>query len=141
MVRAAALMLLLATSEPQPAPRGPWDHYTQADDRWLFLTRDSNGTVWELDTQRSDFSSESPTVWIRFDHSKNPTVAYRSSIAKVQIDCKNLKSRIVTLTNYRANNTSVSGYASGVYEDIIPGSVMEDAASFLCAVATAPPAR
>jgi len=103
--------------------------------RWFQITNSDAGSVVYLDAERADFSGEMPTVWLRYDHTRDSTVPFRSSMVREQIDCATLRSRYLSITRYRADGTSFTEAGSGLWGETIPDSIGEQIARRVCELA------
>jgi len=114
-------------------------------ERWAWLSSNASGSVWYLDTDRSEMTGLNPRAWIRIDHSGDSTMrGVRETLRRIHLDCANFRYRILSASSSTAAGRSVRDTGAtpfSSFRPIEPNSPVEDLAAFVCETALHPPAR
>lgn len=127
MMRACALSLagVLAT---QPAAA-----------EWITVFTTQSGTTLALDSTRIRQVGGKRQIWVKSDHSRDPSERARSSMTMYSVDCTANTYRTLARTSYDSygkviNSQTRSDYGSGIgYDPITPETIMEGIARVACA--------
>jgi len=106
----------------------------QADSRWVQMMTDADGNTYEIDMQRSRIAGDTPMVWMRIWAGANSTLRADRVLSRTEIDCVNLRNRVLAIIRYEADGSSQPSPVSGDWQEIVPGSVMEDLSGAICQV-------
>ncbi|WP_141134037.1 surface-adhesin E family protein [Sphingopyxis indica] len=88
-----------AARDPNPLP----------PPRWMHITEIENGTVWRLDTTSIRGPRNQRVAWVKEDHSKDQTVAHRSTMVLYSFDCDTTGYRTLSLKEYSKDGKVIRG--------------------------------
>ena len=107
---------------------------------WVYVSADSNGTIYYYDADTIRRSGSQVTVWEKEDASRNKTVKYREQKIQSQFSCSDRTYRLLSFVTYypdgKRNSYSLDTYEQKV-EAIPPDTIGEARLEAVCS-ATAP---
>jgi hypothetical protein len=110
----------------------------QAGPDWRQVAEDSSGAVYYLDANEMSATFSSPRTsrrfWVHVDTSADASAGYYSAKQYIGINCDTRRYRfhaIVLFDEY--GSVFASDYNTTNYQIVVPGSVIEEIASYVCA--------
>ncbi|HYI49482.1 MAG TPA: surface-adhesin E family protein [Allosphingosinicella sp.] len=111
-------------------------------DRWIRVSESENGTVWFIDSQRSEVQGDRRQAWFRLDHPASGTTRYRTTVRHDEIDCSAMRIRNISAVFHLPDGSSEEGPPSEYsFRDILPDSVLGTAARMVCRIQDPPAAN
>ena len=105
---------------------------------WVQVDTSADGAVWYMDPVRSRTVGNHRQAWVKVDHTRDRSVAYRSSLELFSYNCDARTSRILSFTDYdsmgkvmRTQTQPDYGYETG-YSPVVPDSIGETLMNRAC---------
>lgn len=125
LIRVAA-MLMLAVAAPVRA-------------EWIQVGVSNSGARWYMDGARIRTVGSHKQAWIKVDHSRDPTVTYRSSLELFSFNCSAQTSKLLSYVDYDSYGKTVRthsepDYGADIgYSPVVPDSIGETMMTVVCA--------
>ena len=110
----------------------------QAKPDWRQVAEDSTGAVYYLDANEMSTTLSSPRTsrrfWVHVDASADGSVDYYTAKQYIGINCDTRRFRFHTIVLFdEYGSVFASDYNTRNYQIVVPGSVIEEIASYVCA--------
>ena len=110
---------------------------TGASAEWIPIATSVDNSVWQMDAARIRTVGTKQQAWVKIDHSRDRTVAWRESLRLFSFDCAAQTYKLLSYVNRDSygkivGSQSYSDYGSVGYEPLVPDSVAEAASEVAC---------
>lgn len=111
---------------------------TSARAEWIRIGETTSNAVWMSDPARIRDVGSVKQIWIKVDHSKDASVAFRSSMRLYGVNCDAQTYKLLSYSEYDSygktvNSQTFPSYTTYDYSPVIPETLIETVTTAACA--------